>query len=97
MRSVLGEEQAYRMVAPVIKDPVNLASLLDIDSDTMRGWYERHLGKTHNPIRTFVERAREYFKHRLEGYKPPGDVNPDVYHRLANWYAATVRPHAPTN
>lgn len=97
MSSVQREQEAYRAVAPAIKNPVSLASLVDIDPDKMRGWYERHLGNTHNPIGTFVDRARGYFKRRLEGCEPPGDVSPDVYHRLANWYAATVRPHAPSN
>lgn len=91
------EQDAYREVAAVLdpKQHHTLADLIVADPAHVQPWFLRHVQYADNPVGTVVDRAREYFLRRREGARPPGDVSPHVYDGLANWYAATVRPHAP--
>lgn len=93
------EQNAYREVAAFLdmKRPHTLADLIGVDPARVQPWFVRHVQYAANPIGTIVERAREYFHGRLKEARAPGDVSPHVYHGLANWYAATVQPHAPSN
>lgn len=99
MSNVLREQEAYKEVAALVdlKRPQTLADLIDADPARVQPWFVRHVQYAANPIGTIVERAREYFEGRLKEARPPGDVSPQVYHGLANWYATTVRSHAPSN